>query len=121
MRAAGLGAKLDAGRAAGALDDATRALSLASVVMKRLTVNEDVASRRVTESFMGATDLADVILVERGIDAERIDAVGRGATQSIADNETEDGRARNRRIEMRLFSGAGELVAGPEALEAAAD
>lgn len=39
-------------------------------------------------------------LVARGIDRERIIATGYGATQPIADNTTDAGRARNRRIEV---------------------
>lgn len=42
-----------------------------------------------------AADLAD-----RGIERTRIIAKGYGATQPIADNDTEAGRARNRRIEI---------------------
>jgi outer membrane protein OmpA-like peptidoglycan-associated protein len=37
-----------------------------------------------------------------GIDPDRITAVGKGETEPIAANDTEDGRARNRRIEVVL-------------------
>ena len=40
-------------------------------------------------------------LVARGVAPERLIALGYGATQPIADNATEAGRARNRRIEIR--------------------
>lgn len=40
-------------------------------------------------------------MVERGIDASRIEAVGFGDEQPIAPNETEEGRQRNRRIEAK--------------------
>jgi outer membrane protein OmpA-like peptidoglycan-associated protein len=40
-------------------------------------------------------------MVERGIDASRIEAVGFGDEQPVAPNETEEGRQRNRRIEAK--------------------
>ncbi|MBO4370114.1 MAG: OmpA family protein, partial [Paludibacteraceae bacterium] len=41
-------------------------------------------------------------LTEQGIDAERITTVGYGSTRPIADNTTDEGRARNRRIEITI-------------------
>ena len=38
----------------------------------------------------------------RGIDRQRILAFGRGLTQPVADNATAEGRALNRRVEIRL-------------------
>lgn len=35
-----------------------------------------------------------------GVDATRLLAIGRGSTQPVADNGSEDGRARNRRVEL---------------------
>jgi len=39
-------------------------------------------------------------LVKDGIAASRLTAVGMGDTKPVADNSTEDGRARNRRVEL---------------------
>jgi outer membrane protein OmpA-like peptidoglycan-associated protein len=41
-------------------------------------------------------------LIAGGIDAGRLKAVGYGESQPVADNGTDDGKARNRRVEMRV-------------------
>ena len=41
-------------------------------------------------------------LIQRGMDPRRIFAEGHGAARPVADNSTEAGRARNRRIEIRV-------------------
>lgn len=46
-------------------------------------------------------------LVSRGVQARRIQIDGRGAREPIADNYSESGRARNRRIEIFLAERAG--------------
>ena len=45
-------------------------------------------------------DAAKAYLVEKGVSAERIDTAGMGADQPIASNDSEEGRARNRRTEI---------------------
>ena len=47
-------------------------------------------------------------LVQAGIDSSRIIARGYGEARPLADNETEAGRSRNRRVVLRILSG--ELV-----------
>lgn len=42
-------------------------------------------------------------LVENGIDASRIKAVALGSKKPIADNQTEEGRAKNRRVELSVY------------------
>ena len=44
-------------------------------------------------------------MVERGIDGDRIETLGLGESQPIADNNTEDGRQQNRRVECTILSG----------------
>ena len=42
------------------------------------------------------------LLVQRGIADSRIDSVGYGETMPVATNETETGRQRNRRVEIKI-------------------
>jgi outer membrane protein OmpA-like peptidoglycan-associated protein len=42
-------------------------------------------------------------LVEKGVSGKRLLAKGFGATQPVADNKTEEGRAQNRRTELRVL------------------
>lgn len=42
------------------------------------------------------------VLVQQGVEAERLVAVGYGATRPIADNMTPQGRAQNRRVEILI-------------------
>lgn len=48
-------------------------------------------------------------LVDQGIDASRLSAAGYADTQPVADNESADGRAQNRRIEIALVPNLEEL------------
>jgi OmpA-OmpF porin, OOP family len=41
-------------------------------------------------------------LVEQGVDGKRLSAVGYGESRPVADNDTPEGRARNRRVELRV-------------------
>ena len=41
-------------------------------------------------------------LVQRGVAADRLTAAGYGESEPIADNSTEEGRERNRRVELRI-------------------
>jgi OmpA-OmpF porin, OOP family len=47
-------------------------------------------------------EAAKAELVSRGIDAKRLSAEGYGPMHPVADNATEEGRARNRRIDVRV-------------------
>ena len=56
--------------------------------------NQDLSERRAQSVVRWFTD--------RGIDANRLTAVGKGETEPIGDNNTSEGRLVNRRIEFLL-------------------
>jgi outer membrane protein OmpA-like peptidoglycan-associated protein len=65
--------------------------------------NQELSERRA--QAVGAR------LLDYGVPFSRIDATGRGEWEPIATNATEWGRARNRRVEIRLLA-----AGGPKAL-----
>jgi outer membrane protein OmpA-like peptidoglycan-associated protein len=56
--------------------------------------NQSLSERR-------AVAVADY-LVSRGVESARLETLGYGETQPIATNDTEDGRAQNRRVEIKI-------------------
>jgi len=50
------------------------------------------------------------LLADNGIDPARLSAIGREASQPIAPNDTAEGRARNRRVELMILSGLPDTV-----------
>ncbi len=64
------------------------------------SVGKDEANRKLSEGRANAV-LQD--LVERGIATDRIEAEGRGETQPIDTNDTEEGRQNNRRVEIEIL------------------
>jgi outer membrane protein OmpA-like peptidoglycan-associated protein len=57
--------------------------------------NQDLSERR-------ARAVVQTLTVQHGIDPARLEAAGRGESQPVADNATGEGRAQNRRVELRL-------------------
>ncbi len=49
-------------------------------------------------------------LIKRGVQPERIEAEGKGESEPIADNATEEGRAKNRRVEFTILSTGDEDI-----------
>jgi outer membrane protein OmpA-like peptidoglycan-associated protein len=66
------------------------------------TIGRGALNRRLSQARAAAVREA---LIARGIPAERLRSRGFGARRAIADNQTESGRARNRRIEFHVVVG----------------
>ena len=56
--------------------------------------NQDLSQKRA--------DSVRQFLIDQGVDAERLSAIGYGEMQPVAENDSESGRAMNRRVEFRL-------------------
>jgi OmpA-OmpF porin, OOP family len=67
------------------------------------TSAEGNADRNLTLSLQRA-EAVKAALVKRGIAASRILTVGHGADKPVADNKTDEGRRKNRRIEFRIMT-----------------
>jgi OOP family OmpA-OmpF porin len=60
-------------------------------------VGNAAANRKLSEERAGAVK---AWLVAKGVKADRLATAGLGDTKPVADNKTEDGRAKNRRVEL---------------------
>ncbi|HLF28995.1 MAG TPA: argininosuccinate lyase [Anaerolineae bacterium] len=72
-----------------ALDNAVGAIRLMADVLRGLTVHVDVAAQRVSENFIGATDLAEVIMLQCGLDYKTAhDVVARAVRAALESGAT---------------------------------
>jgi outer membrane protein OmpA-like peptidoglycan-associated protein len=67
------------------------------------TSSEGNPERNLALSLARA-EAVKLYLLKRGIEPDRVLAVGHGSEVPLADNTTEDGRRKNRRIEFRIIT-----------------
>ena len=70
-------------------------------------VGSDLANQILSE---GRAKAVREELIKRGVAPDRIEAEGKGESEPIADNATEEGRARNRRVEFTILSTGDEDI-----------
>jgi type IX secretion system PorP/SprF family membrane protein len=87
------------------LDDLTAALTENEHLRIKLTGHTDnVGSARFNQRLsLYRADAIKEYLTGKGIDAGRIDTDGRGLSEPLNENNTEEERARNRRVELLIF------------------
>lgn len=55
-------------------------------------------------SFCRARTVANYLIKEKNIDRSNVSFTGKGESEPVASNETEEGRKQNRRVEIRLYN-----------------
>jgi chemotaxis protein MotB len=75
-----------------------------SIAVEGHTDNVPVARRYVSNWELAAARASSVVrlMIELGVDPERLKAVSRAEFAPVASNDTDEGRAKNRRIEIQL-------------------
>ena len=95
-----------------ALEDLSAFMNAHPALVIRITghtdnVGSDEANLILSE---GRANAVRDELIKRGVAAERIEAEGKGEYEPIADNATEEGRAKNRRVEFTIISTGDEDI-----------
>ncbi|HWZ89439.1 MAG TPA: OmpA family protein, partial [Polyangiaceae bacterium] len=79
------------------------------------TDNVGVAAENLTLSGQRALTVKNAAIA-KGVKKERVIAVGFGQTKPLADNTTDEGRAKNRRTEFRIAEIGGKKYLGLDPL-----
>ncbi|MEG8128934.1 OmpA family protein, partial [Xanthomonas hortorum pv. gardneri] len=74
--------------------------TMVEVVGHTDSVGSDAVNQRLSEERAGAVAQ---YLTAQGVQRERMETMGAGKRYPIADNNTDAGRAQNRRVEIRLI------------------
>lgn len=69
-----------------------------------IPINSSRFPNNIWLSTARATEVYEYLTEKKGLDPESMEASGRGEYNPIADNKTESGRAKNRRVEIKIYS-----------------
>jgi OmpA-OmpF porin, OOP family len=65
----------------------------------------DAANMRLSQRR--SDSVRDFLVAQGGVDGSRIESKGMGEAEPVASNDTEEGRAQNRRVELRIVDAGG--------------
>ncbi len=87
-----------------ALNEVTRILSENPNLLLDIEGHSDSVGPAIINKILSAKRASTIFeyLVSKGIDPDRLMSIGYGAEHPIADNKTEEGRSKNRRVELKL-------------------
>jgi chemotaxis protein MotB len=91
----------------------TDSVSIGSALLHRFPTNWELGSAR-------AVNVVRFLSEQNGLEASRLSAVSHGSNRPVADNSTEEGRAKNRRIEITILESTpfnSSLPAGKEEIK----
>lgn len=91
----------------------TDSVSIGSALLHRFPTNWELGSAR-------AVNVVRFLSEQNGLEASRLSAVSHGPNRPVADNSTEEGRAKNRRIEITILEStpfSSSLPAGKEEIK----
>lgn len=102
------------------LDDVTDALNKVPSVTVELGGHTDSRGSDEYNQALSERRAASVrqYLIGKDIDANRMTSVGYGESQPVADNETDEGRELNRRVELKITGGSTEVAPAADAAPA---
>jgi OOP family OmpA-OmpF porin len=88
------------------LQEAIKLFPKASLIVEGHTDSDGSDSANLILSQDRADAVKQYLISNMGLDAERISSIGYGETRPVASNQTPEGKARNRRIDMIIQLGA---------------
>jgi len=95
--------KPEAEEALGVVADLIRENQIRLILVTGYTDNIGSEAYNLKLSLQRAQSVADFLIYREKIDADKFKIEGKGEANSIADNNTEAGRAKNRRVEIKLL------------------